>query len=411
MTTLALQSLPVASNPCPNHDEKNALILRTTVQALYFEQGLSKNQIAKQLQVSKGFVVKWTQAPNQDTCADARGWPKNKRRRYDQHTVERVRQLHTELLENEREFFTGSTAITQRWQGHYPDEAIPSLRLIETIMANEGLSKPRKRGRSKGRARYLCYPEETIYERISTRLLEADFIGQKYLRGRSQPLNFLGLSFKKTPRLRYYRRIEGQTTEVLLRECAAFFARFERPDAIKVDNAMAMSGTARGKRSLSRFMQTMLKQQVLPIFAVPRKPFSQGSIEGNNSVFARKFWNTYEFTDLEQIDQRLDWFNAASQRYCGYRPPTQVRPRSSSFLPRVYFIRQVLEDPAQIGQGQIRVLNEEVSLDAALINYFVLAEWQPTEGLLHVYLEKEQEAERIKSIPFELNPNSSYRLD
>ena len=75
-----------------------------------------------------------------------------------------------------------------------------------------------------------------------------------------------------------------------------------------------MSGTARGKRSLSRFMQTMLKQQVLPIFAVPRKPFSQGSIEGNNSVFARKFWNTYEFTDLEQIDQRLDWFNAASQR-------------------------------------------------------------------------------------------------
>ena len=267
------------------------------------------------------------------------------------------------------------------------------------------------RGRSKGRARYLCYPEETIYERISTRLLEADFIGQKYLRGRSQPLNFLGLSFKKTPRLRYYRRIEGQTTEVLLRECAAFFARFERPDAIKVDNAMAMSGTARGKRSLSRFMQTMLKQQILPIFAVPRKPFSQGSIEGNNSVFARKFWNTYEFTDLEQIDQRLDWFNAASQRYCGYRPPTQVRPRSSSFLPRVYFIRQVLEDPAQIGQGQIRVLNEEVSLDAALINYFVLAEWQPTEGLLHVYLEKEQEAERIKSIPFELNPNSSYRLD
>lgn len=390
------------------HAQKNAIELRRQVQRLFFDEGWSKNQIARWLNVSKGFVVNWTQHPQQDPEQDRRGWPAGKHRRYDRSIVDRVRQLHAVLLADEREFFTGATAIALAWQRRYGDEAIPSLRHIGSIMAAEGLTTPR-RGRRKGAARYLCYPETTLYETISSRLLEADFIGHKYLRGRSQPVNFLGLSFKKTPRLRWYCRIEGQTTQALLRQCGRFFEHFERPDAIKVDNAMAMAGSGRGKRLLSKFMHTMLSQEIIPIFAVPRQPFSQGSIEGNNSVFSRAFWNRHEFGSLEELDERLVWFNESSLRYCQYEVPKRRRRRQDSWLPRVYFLRQVREDAEQ-AQGTITVANETIYLDPALINYFVLAEWQPSVGELIIWFEKEQQAEQIAVLPFPLNKNCRYRL-
>lgn len=360
------------------------------------------------LNVSKGFVVNWTKHPQQDPEEDRRGWPAGKHRRYDRSIVNRVRQIHAELLADEREFFTGARAIALAWQRRYRDEAIPSLRHIGSIMAAEGLTAPR-RGRRKGAARYLCYPETTLYETISSRLLEADFIGHKYLRGRSEPVNFLGLSFKKTPRLRWYCRIEGQTTQALLREYGRFFAQFEKPDAIKVDNAMAMAGSGRGKRLLSKFMHAMFSQQVIPIFAVPHKPFSQGSIEGNNSVFSRAFWNRHEFGSLEEIDERLVWFNDSSLRYCQYEVPQRRRRGQRSWLPRVYFVRQVREDAAQT-QGTITVANVAINLDPALINYFVLAEWQPSVGELIIWFEKEQQAEQSAVFPFPLNKNCRYRL-
>jgi hypothetical protein len=126
-------------------------------------------------------------------------------------------------------------------------------------------------------------------------LLEADFIGKKFLEGRSEPLNFVGMSFKKVPRIRCFYRVNAQTTEALVTTCQDFFKRFEIPDVIKVDNAQTTIGTGSGKRCLSRFMIFLLKKKIIPVFSVPRKPFSQASIEGNNSVFSRKFWNSMRF--------------------------------------------------------------------------------------------------------------------
>ena len=47
-------------------------------------------------------------------------------------------------------------------------------------------------------------------------------------------------------------------------------------------------------------MHFLLQHQVVPIYSVPRKPFSQASIEGNNSVFARKFWRAVILTASSQ---------------------------------------------------------------------------------------------------------------
>ena len=205
--------------------------------------------------------------------------------------------------------FWGATAIAQEWHRRYPSESVPPLRTIGQILRDLDLSNPNKKKSDVGAAKYLCYPEHTIYEKLSIRLLETDFVGQKYLKGRTEPLHFIGFSFKKTPKLRIYKRISGPTTDNLLRQWSLFFDQYETPDHAKVDNAAATIGSTSGKRNLSRAMVFLLEHEVCPIFSVPRRPFSQASIEGNNSVFSRKFWKDRQFNLPAHVDQQLEWFN------------------------------------------------------------------------------------------------------
>ena len=375
---------------------------------MFFGSGWSKTEIAEWLGVSRPFVAEWTQASGQDVERDARGWPKGRARHWDARVSRRIAQLHAKLTKDPREFFHGATAIQHEYRQRYPEQPVPPLRTIGRILAALGLSMPRKRGRGKGAARYLCYPEHTVYHTLGARVLEVDFVGHKFLTGRHAPLHFLGCSFKHVPKLRYFQRVPAETSTVLIEACAAFFARFETPDVVKVDNALAAIGSGSGKRALSRFMVFLLQQQVLPVFAVPKKPFSQASIEGNNSVFGRKFWQPHTFRSVRDVDRRLEWFNASSQRYTGYEAPPP-HPAPIDFVPKVYFLRQVREAPDAPATAGIDVLNEWIALPASYVNYFVLAEWNLHTERITILFEQDSVAKPIKSRKFTINPNSRYR--
>lgn len=349
--------------------------------------------------------MRWTKSPSQDFTEDNRGWPKGKRRKWTKATEKRIKQIHQQLDEDPLQFYTGATAIDQKWREQYPDNP-PPLRTIGKIMSNLGLSAKRKYGRNKGASRYLCYPEHTIYTLLGGRVLESDFIGKKYITGRTEPLNFIAFSLKKEPKLRYFKRIEGQTTDNFIEQSKCFFQKFEKPDFVKIDNNLAVIGSASGKRNVSRAMAFLLERQVIPIFTVPRKPFSQASIEGNNSVFSRKFWNRIEFKSVEEVDEKLEWFNKSSERYCAYEKPKEEKPLKKNFIPKVYFIRQVKEEKEQRGKSFIDVLNEKVLLPKSYINYFVLAEWNLREEKLCIHFEKERAPKMIKKLSFKINQRS-----
>ena len=389
-----------------SHEEKKSLQVRALVHHLYFKEQVSKKMIVRQLQVSKGFVQRWTSSADQDLSADERGWPQGQRRHWDKTTVARIKEIHQFQQADPHQFFCGATAITQEWLRRYP-EAAPPLRTIGRILAELGLSGKRRTTKAKGAARYLCYPEHTIYQQLPGRVLEADFIGKKYLGG-GEPLNFIGFSFKKAPKLRHFQYVPAQTAEVIISHSQRFFARFEKPDYFKIDNCGATIGSGSGQRTLSRFVCFLLSEQIIPIFAVPRKPFSQASIEGNNSVFSRKFWNPRAFTGQPDVVQQLEWFNEASELYTGYCRPVKPRRKKSDFVPQIYFIRQVA-DEAGARPGFINVLNEKISLPAAYINYFVLARWDLTRQCLDIYFEKELKSKRIKQIKFAINENATYK--
>lgn len=329
-----------------------------------------------------------------------------KLRKWDKNTLNRVKQIHGLLKDDPASFYHGSTAISIAWRKLYPQERIPPLRTIGKMLKDLGLTQ-RPRGRQKGASRYLCYPEHTVYEMLGDRVLESDFIGQKYIYGRTAPIHFIGFSFKREPKLRYFKRVKDYTASSFISECTKFFNIFEKPDCIKLDNAASNIGSRSGKRNLSRTMSFLLKNEVIPIFSVPKRPFSQASIEGNNSVFARKFWNTRRFECLEQIDEQLEWFNKDSLSYCGYSKP-KFKKAKKEFEPKVYFLRQV-RNLADLDKGFIEVLNETIILPSEYIQYFVIAEWDLIRENLSIFIEQEKELNLINRTKFLINEKSKQK--
>lgn len=390
--------------------EKKLIQIRKHVNQLYFERGWSKNRIMKQLGVSKHFVIKWTQTPDQDVTIDHRGWPSGQRRKWTSETEHHILEIYDLLTKDPTEFFHGATAIAHQWRQRYPDEQVPPLRTIGQIMKDLGLSKPNKTPRKKGAARYLCYPEKTVYGgALGSRVMESDFIVRRYLKGSSVPLHFIGFSAKKAPRMRYFERIEALTADIFIDACERFFDRFEVPDVLKVDNAATFIGSLSGKRSLSKTILYLLERKVCPVFSVPRRPFSQASIEGNNSVFARHFWNRRSFESLEDVDLQLQWFNDSSLRYTSYKHP-EYSKEQKDFIPRVYFLRQVRESDNSPGHGFINVLNEEIKLPSPYINFFVIAEWNLSTETLTVSIEQDKVLQKIKETDFRINERTKQKL-
>jgi len=392
-----------------HYGQKKLLKLKSEVNRLYFTEGLSKNMITAKKHISKHFVIRWTQSPDQDFSIDNRGWPRGKRRKWDQHTEHRIVELHAYLKANPKAFFWGASAIEQEWRHRYPNDTVPPLRTIGQILKDMELSDKYRKHRNTGASRYLCYPENTIYHTFGKRVMEADFVGQKYLTGRTEPIHFIGFSFKTEPKFRYFKRIEAKNAKAFICGCKEVFEQYERPECIKVDNATETIGSRSGKRNISKVMAFLLGNQIWPIYAVPRRPFSQASIEGNNSVFARNFWNRRTFSTLADIDRQLAWFNEASFRYTGYEVPRSGRQKKREFVPKVYFLRQVreLSDRSDVW---IEVLNEIVMLPASYISYFVLAEWHLLKETLTVHIERDKQLEFIISVPFKINLESRKKI-
>lgn len=350
--------------------------------------------------------MNWTKSPTQDFTKDERGWPKGKLRKWTKEDEKRILTIHKQLKNDPYQFYIGATAIEQEWRKEYPDISPLPLRTIGRIMADLKLSSKRRRDKHKGAARYLCYPEYTIFNLLFERVLEIDFIGKKFIKGRTEPLNFIGASFKKEPKLRNFKLISGETGDEIIKYLESFFDKFEKPTVVKMDNGFAMAGSSSHPRVINKVPLWLLSKKVTPIYAVPRKPFSQASIEGNNSVFARKFWNKINFKSVKEVDEKLEWFNLSSEKYLQYQSPKTKSKTKKNFLPKIYFIRQAKEDKEQADKAFIGILNEKVFLPKSYINYFVLAEWNLKEEQLYIYFEKEQESKMIKKLSFKINQKS-----
>lgn len=172
-----------------------------------------------------------------------------------------------------------------------------------------------------------------------------------------------------------------------------------------MDNGLAFIGSASGKRSLSKIVKLLFEKKIIPVFTAPRKPWNNGSVEGSNSVFARNFWNKFIFNSVEEVDEKLEFFNQANIEYSYYQPNEIKRDDNKEFIPKIYFIRKVCEEQ-QNDKGKIEILNDKINLPKEYINLFTLSEWDLKTEMLTVYFEKEQQPIIIKKVKFKINKRS-----
>lgn len=348
--------------------------------------------------------MRWTTASEIDILSDGRGWRKGTRRRYTREDEDAILRLHKELAADQTAYFSGASAIERRYREQYPNRSCPSLLFIGRTLASHGLTQ-KPRAKQKGAARYLHYPAETI-QNLGARLLEIDFIGKKFIRGRTEPINFIGASLTTPRKLKHFKRISGETASEAIAYLTEFFSGFGETDVVKLDNGFGFAGASgRAQRVIGSVSLFLLARKITPVFTAPRKPWNQASIEGANSIFARKFWRRHDFKNLHEIDRALEAFNASYRWYCGFQK-LPSRPYPPVWIPRICYIRKVYEDE-QTRRGYIELLNDKVMLPPAYINFFVFAEWNLKEQTLSVCFQTDQK--RLKQItqqPFLINQKS-----
>jgi hypothetical protein len=362
---------------------------------------VSQRAIARREQVSRWFVRQWTATPCQSVEQDGRGWKKGRPRHYTHADEQRVLRVHRALARDPRCYFSGASAVQRELRRRYPGQQQElSLQFIGRTLAKGGYANKR-RGSSKGASAYLHYPKHLIAA-LGASLLEVDFIGKKFITGRTAPVNFLAFSLTQPRRVKHFTRVEAETASEAIRACERFFGRCEVPEVVKIDNGFAFAGAGPEARTLNSFVFFLLGKKITPVFTAPRKPWNQASIEGSNSIFSRAFWHREQYTSLQMIDRRLKWFNASYERYSNYQRPKRRPRRSKPFGPKVYFIRKVYEDD-RTGKAWIEVLKERIALPQSYLGMFVLAEWNLKRERLRVLYEEAEKATLVKELSFRIN--------
>lgn len=363
----------------------------------------------REMGVSWNLVRTWAKTPNQDFTKDTRGWKKGITRKHPSGIRARVVTIRHALVRDPDEYYIDALAVQQNYETRYPGDPPPSIGYIKDILHTEGLTIPHRKKR-RGVAKYLCYPIKCV-RRLGDRIAEIDFVGEKYIKGHSEPLHFLSIAYQKPRRLRMIVRTLSELTDEAIAATKGTFNELGWPEVARVDAGNPFTGRGersdgKGARSIPRYAIFLLEHQVIPVFGAIRSPWNQAHVEGSNSVFGKNFWNQCDFTSVAQVDERLAAFNECSRKRARWQPWKRTVSKDS-FTPRICFIRKVEEDTRR-KKGIIPVASTWIVLPKAYIGLFVFVEWNLREETLSIYFEREK-IKLIKKLRFPIHRSSKGR--
>jgi len=299
-----------------------------------------------------------------------------------------------------------------------PESEAPKLWYIDKAVRDAKLqTKVPKPKRKKGGSEYLLYPVKCI-ERLGCVQQSADFIGKKYIAGRSEPINILSSSYYYPFKLYRIKRILAEKATYAIDAIKKYWLKYPIPNVFRMDNGLQWRGTANGKRAIGVMLKFLLNLNVVPLFGSPSKPWTNPHIEGHNRVFNEKVWNNNFFTSIEQIDEECERFNNESMELFEYKYSNLIFNKNFNYIEpkqkiitdrittakgkKVYFIRFV-ESPEAGQKAIIVILNETVYLPEKYNHQFVFVEWDIEKERLLIYSEFKQEITLIHQTKFKLN--------
>lgn len=301
----------------------------------------------------------------------------------------------------------------------YSNNETPSQWFIaETIRKNKLQTRKAKK-RRKGGSEYLLYPTESVRS-LGYIHQSADFIGKKYISGKSEPINIFSTCYHSPIKLYQIQRILAEKTDYAIEVLIEFWRIYPIPDVFRIDNALQFRGTARGKRAIGKFLIFLLNLDIIPLFASPSKPWTNPNVEGHNRVFNEKVWSTNHFTSLEQIDTECGRFNCESEEFFKFKYSDLIVNNINIFKclekgqlintaklesvknKKIYFTR-FAESLEKNQDAQIIIMNEIVFIPEKYTHQFVFVEWDLEKEQLLIYSEYQKVKTFIKKVKFKIS--------
>ena len=300
----------------------------------------------------------------------------------------------------------------------YPNDEIPSIWRIDKAVRNANLqTKKPKVKKKKGGSKYLLYPIQCI-RNLGYIQQSADFIGRKYIAGRTEPINIFSDSYYAPFKLYGIKRILAEKAIYVIEILRKKWRKFPIPNVFRMDNGLQFRGSAIAKKAIGMFLRFLLNLNIIPLFGSPSKPWTNPHIEGHNRVFNEKVWNTNFFKNINQIDKECRKFNEENLELFKFRYSQLIfngkfnylEPEQEIIIDRlittknkkVYFIRFV-ESIDRNHKAIIIILNTLIYLPEKYSHQFVFVEWDIEKEQLLIYSEFENQITLIYRVKFRLN--------
>lgn len=277
----------------------------------------------------KATLIEWLRKEVYD---DGRSWKKGAYRTHTEKEKGRVIVLKKSRIEAKK-YFLGSPHIRMDYAKAFPEDALPSLWFFDKVVRDAGLQthEPKKKTKGQDRVKRLRFPIKSIIG-LGRIQQSSDFIGKKFITGRTEPISIFGTSYYQWFQLYQIWLTRAESATCALEKLSLFWRTHPLPDVMRMDNGMTFRGTGAGVARVGTFLKFLLNLGVTPLFSSPYQSYTNPHIEGHNRTFSEKLWSTNTFTNLLEISAECERFNAESQEYYEYTFEERLNQKSLRFI-------------------------------------------------------------------------------
>lgn len=285
-------------------------------------------EIARNLHIRKATIIDWLK---RESYVERRGW-KQGRRIYTGDEEERVASLKRERIDGKK-YFVGTPYVRMDYAKKFPNDPLPSLWFVNDVVRRHGLQthEPKKRSKGQNIVSRLKFPIRSVVG-LGKIQQASDFIGKKYVAGRTEPVSIFSTSYYQWLQLYQVFRVPSEKAENAIRCLSELWKRFPVPHVMRMDNGMTFRGTGSAEAHIGRCVVFLLNRGVVPLFSSPYQSYTNPHIEGHNRTFTEKLWSTEHFTSDEQIDEACVRFNAESEEFYRWNFKDRLDDHALRFL-------------------------------------------------------------------------------
>ena len=377
------------------------------------KEGVGLNETARRLSIHKNTVNRWRSA---ESYEDGRGWKQGGYRTHNKEEAGRIVVLKKARIEKKK-YFLGSPYIRMDYAKEFPKETLPSLWFFDKVVRDAGLQthEPKKRGKGHDRVKRLRFPIVSIVK-LGRIQQASDFIGKKFITGRSDPISIFSTSYYQWFQLYEIWRTEAESAICAIEKLSTLWQTTPIPNVMRMDNGMTFRGTGAGVARVGTFLKFLLNLGVTPLFSSPYQSYTNPHIEGHNRTFTEKLWGQHAFKTLDEIDAECSRFNEESREYYEYAFHERLAQKSLRFLvpnrpivtnrlqgtrgKKVCFIRFVEQWLERGRESGIVLLNKFIALPDMYLNQYVFVTINLETAMLFITSEHDGIVDEILRQPF-----------